>query len=249
MEQDDRKWVQDRWGQMGQRMKLGLIEKCQEVTKEVWNRRDAHADEKQAQRGTRNNSLSSVSSTLKREFSAISEELDMEDPFAWPESTNKRRAVVGPTSFDTPRPVTIKSERSEGRRQSDAGTELLEPEFTVRGRLHWLGVMKDWNWEGEINDSLSQISTNSPSPAWMNHFLRKQFSHVLCLDALPASDASGHFRRTSFYFSLPHYTATYSSLWLFSYLRILPFITISHGVLPFIFGMAVFNSWVLASTT
>jgi hypothetical protein len=24
-------------------------------------------------------------------------------------------------------------------------------EYTVRGRLHWLGVMKDWNWQGEID--------------------------------------------------------------------------------------------------
>jgi len=22
-------------------------------------------------------------------------------------------------------------------------------EYTVRGRLHWLGVMRDWGWDGE----------------------------------------------------------------------------------------------------
>ncbi|ORY18717.1 fungal-specific transcription factor domain-domain-containing protein [Clohesyomyces aquaticus] len=147
MDQEDREWVQNRWNQMGQRMKLGIIEKCLEVTKEVWSRRDAYAAEKETQGRSRNTSTSSASSSLKREFSAISEELDMEDPFAWPGASNKRRAVVGSTSFDSPRPITIKTERSEGKRRSEAGTELLEPELTVKGRLHWLGVMKDWNWE------------------------------------------------------------------------------------------------------
>ncbi|KAF2464851.1 uncharacterized protein BDR25DRAFT_93399 [Lindgomyces ingoldianus] len=144
---DDREWVQNRWNVMGQRMKLGLIEKCLEVTKEVWARRDFYEAEKLAGNRSRNNSLSSTASSLKREFSAISEELDMEDPFTWLDTTNKRRAIIGPGSFDTPRPVTVKSERSEGKRWSEVGTESLEPKLTVKGDLHWLGVMKDWGWE------------------------------------------------------------------------------------------------------
>jgi len=27
--------------------------------------------------------------------------------------------------------------------------ENMEIEYTVRGRLHWIGVMKEWNWESK----------------------------------------------------------------------------------------------------
>jgi hypothetical protein len=36
-EPEERNWVIERWSLMSSRMKLGIIERCQEVTKEVWN--------------------------------------------------------------------------------------------------------------------------------------------------------------------------------------------------------------------
>jgi hypothetical protein len=27
----------------------------------------------------------------------------------------------------------------------------MDPELTVRGRLHWVSVMKDWEWESKFN--------------------------------------------------------------------------------------------------
>ncbi|KAF2177221.1 hypothetical protein K469DRAFT_677666 [Zopfia rhizophila CBS 207.26] len=148
MEQEDREWVQSRWDSMAARMKIGIIEKCLEVTKEVWNRRDAYAAEKAKSNRRRDNSTSSTSSH-KRSFSAFTDEVDMEDPFSWFDGANKRRALNGPSLFDAPKGPPTKSGRSEGKRRSDVGSESLEPEFTVKGRLHWLGVMKDWNWEGK----------------------------------------------------------------------------------------------------
>ena len=35
------------------------------------------------------------------------------------------------------------------RRHTDVSLLSGEVEYTVRGHLHWLGVMSDWNWEGE----------------------------------------------------------------------------------------------------
>jgi hypothetical protein len=35
------------------------------------------------------------------------------------------------------------------RPEEELVVDLLEPEYTVRGRLHWLGVMAEWDWEGE----------------------------------------------------------------------------------------------------
>ena len=37
---EDRKWVQERWEFMSQRMWIGNIDRCVEVTREVWDRRD-----------------------------------------------------------------------------------------------------------------------------------------------------------------------------------------------------------------
>jgi len=41
------------------------------------------------------------------------------------------------------------------RRPSDLPMQAIDHEYTVRGRLHWLGVMKDNNWEGMILCALS----------------------------------------------------------------------------------------------
>lgn len=37
------------------------------------------------------------------------------------------------------------------RHTGDILNDQLEPEYTVRGKLHWLGVMTDWHWEGKSN--------------------------------------------------------------------------------------------------
>lgn len=37
------------------------------------------------------------------------------------------------------------------RHTGDILNDQLEPEYTVRGKLHWLGVMTDWHWEGMLN--------------------------------------------------------------------------------------------------
>jgi hypothetical protein len=34
-----------------------------------------------------------------------------------------------------------------GSKRMDPVTEEMDPELTVRGRMHWVGVMKDWEWE------------------------------------------------------------------------------------------------------
>jgi hypothetical protein len=35
------------------------------------------------------------------------------------------------------------------RGTTEPGLENIEFEKTVRGSLHWIGVMRDWKWEGE----------------------------------------------------------------------------------------------------
>ncbi|KAF2689538.1 hypothetical protein K458DRAFT_384174 [Lentithecium fluviatile CBS 122367] len=148
VDEHDREWVRDRWMMMGSRMKLGIIEKCLDVTKEVWCRRDAYASESLLFDSDWDPMIIPARPSLKRDFSSILEDLQADGDFCWLEPTAKRRAVDGISVYDGLRPVPIKSEMSGGVRRSDlAGTESLEYDFTVKGRLHWLGVMKDWNWE------------------------------------------------------------------------------------------------------
>ena len=42
-------------------------------------------------------------------------------------------------------------------RRGEKGMEVLERDFTVRGRLHWLGVMKDWGWESEYLNHIMSV--------------------------------------------------------------------------------------------
>lgn len=128
--EDDRNWVRARWALLSSRMKLGILDKSLEVTQEVWARRDAFA----AKRGVTSDFQSeglAPDTPLKRNFESSSRE-----------------------SLSTHPAHTTSSPGSGTNNSGDYGglpfgeVELLEPEFTVKGRLHWLGVMKDWNWEG-----------------------------------------------------------------------------------------------------
>ncbi|CAI6263454.1 unnamed protein product [Periconia digitata] len=145
----DRQWVRERWEMMAQRMKIGIIEKCIDVTREVWARRDAFnaGDSIFESDDTGNNP---PSPSLKRNSSSISsDDFDTETDgnLGWLENSSKRRAS-GLSARGEYATNLIKSEMSSRHFRSDTiGTEDLLVEFTVKGRLHWLGVMTDWNWE------------------------------------------------------------------------------------------------------
>jgi hypothetical protein len=60
-----------------------------------------------------------------------------------------------PKGVDKRRGMSMNSSSSsgiagKGKKTEEMVTEDIDPEFTVRGRLHWVGVMKDWEWEGEF---------------------------------------------------------------------------------------------------
>ncbi|PSN63733.1 hypothetical protein BS50DRAFT_87622 [Corynespora cassiicola Philippines] len=140
-EQEDRDWVECRWKLMSSRMKLGIIEKCLDVTKAVWSRRDEYT-----QHDKRQDNLPTPYS-LKREHSSISDDFEADGDFCWYDPGSKRRAVDGEYDAGFPQPSPIKTELVEWKRKPDSSPENLDYEYTVRGRLHWLGVMKDWSWE------------------------------------------------------------------------------------------------------
>jgi hypothetical protein len=165
--EEDRAWVQDRWEMLNIRMKIGIIEKSWQVTQEVWKRRDAHFAAELARVGDDGEAVVSPTSALKRGFSSISEDAEGDGLFCWLPSvqgharSNKRRAVSSAGLMVTPYPVQIKeyqikqelikqeADEEKTRLSETPPTELLPPEFTVRGKLHWLGVMRDKEWESK----------------------------------------------------------------------------------------------------
>lgn len=147
MDQDDRQWVKDRWHIMSSRMKLGIIEKCLDVTKEVWARRDSDAAEQAINMENMRYDSFSPDVSHKRDYESFFDDIESGGDFSWYGSDPKRR-VVNPASSYVLSPSL--GEFRLTRHYPTSNTEMLEPAFTVKGRLHWLGVMKDWNWEGEL---------------------------------------------------------------------------------------------------
>lgn len=151
VDDDDRAWVIQRWELLASRMKLGIIDKSLTVTKEVWARRDARAAECDIFETARNDSMP----TAQSHKSSLDAYLDNnDDDVCWLGSRPKRRA----TDADALQAHSISDlfaldrRRSDGSRHVNAGLELLDPDFTVKGHLHWLGVMRDWNWEGKVHN-------------------------------------------------------------------------------------------------
>jgi hypothetical protein len=143
VDEEDRYWVSQRWMSMAQRMKIGVIDRCADVVKEVWQRRDQYELEAVMRRNP----------PLKRGLSFDVDGLDSDDlNFEWNDpfsGSRKRRATDG--MFDLPKALRLNGPRKSSK---DAQSGDTDQNFTVRGRLHWLGVMKDWRWEGEFSSFL-----------------------------------------------------------------------------------------------
>jgi hypothetical protein len=147
--EEDRDWVSRRWELMSSRMKLGLLEKTLQVTKEVWARRDEYAANCLSQENTPCDRFSSHS-PFKREYDQYVDNF-------FPGNTSmgvgpvSKRSMHNPfPQFEDPATTPVIPEQLNHRTRHESPVEFLEPEFTVNGRLHWLGVMQDWSWEGEF---------------------------------------------------------------------------------------------------
>jgi hypothetical protein len=122
VEPDEREWVTERWRLMSSRMKLGIIERCLEVTKEVWSRRDARASERVLHLNDMRSHSFSPDVALEHEDGVFSSDFDGNGDFCCQETSDWKSALPN-------------------------DTENLDGIVTVKDRLHWLSVMKEWQWE------------------------------------------------------------------------------------------------------
>jgi hypothetical protein len=135
---DDRKWVLDRWTTIQGRLTLGGVDRCLEVLKEVWNRRD-NMKAKRDQEMARSRRTESISSADKE---------NLESTFC--------NSDFGSYNMNGARKTSIAgrlgqpASRSARRGSALSSLENIEFERTVRGKLHWVNVMAEWGWEGEL---------------------------------------------------------------------------------------------------
>lgn len=144
--EDDRKWVLGRWNTVQSRLMLGGIDRCLDVLREVWARRDAHAVEKEQQKEGLNNSRrpGSVSSDSKGKANA---NMGSSNGNATPghnrvNSNGHERSKRSQSGSSSSRPGLTR------RGSALSPLEHIEFERTVRSRLHWVNVMGEWGWEG-----------------------------------------------------------------------------------------------------
>ncbi|KAL1849535.1 glutamate decarboxylase gad1 [Paecilomyces lecythidis] len=145
--QEDRDWILERWTAMQNRLMIGNIDRCLEVIQEVWRRRDAYETEKQRRQRrfpARAGSYVAPVDTMKRKSShgpPIGGDLNTSGFYGLTEPWKKR--AVNETGSSSMAMSTQHSRRSSAVSPMDN----IEFEKTVRGRLHWIAVMKDWDWE------------------------------------------------------------------------------------------------------
>jgi hypothetical protein len=133
-EKEDRQWVDERWQAMASRMCIGNIDRCWEVMREVWSRRDAAKAEKTAvEKGKQQHDITPAMVNAGTQKRKPEEELNLQD------SSSLSNMLNGIS--------TQTMERKRGRRQIG---EDIDSELTVKGRFHWVSVMKDWEWEPSL---------------------------------------------------------------------------------------------------
>ena len=145
--QEERAWVEDRWAAMVRRMLIGNLDRCWEVIKEVWDRRDKDEAMKSKERDRRaamrlSTSFPAPNECLKRKLE------DDEGEIAYADWSNTSCRGKRQATNDMMCPAPSDAEPPRLRKRSADMLEDIDFAKTVRGNLHWVGVMKDWKWEG-----------------------------------------------------------------------------------------------------
>jgi len=167
---EDREWVLERWDLMAKRMIAGTIDRCRRMNLEVWRRRDEYEnanfsskddnpndDESPTPEATRHNTSSQNRATTEVDetttTSAQSTSLPInvkpippprKSPSAAASAASAAaaaRSIGSKTPTDFPQSLAFKKD-------IDPITMAGSIQYTVKGSMHWLGVMRDWGWEG-----------------------------------------------------------------------------------------------------
>ncbi|KAF3047379.1 hypothetical protein E8E11_009505 [Didymella keratinophila] len=139
VEEEDRDFVRDRWRAMSKRLVTGIVERALDITNEVWKRRDEYWQ--------------------ARSLSRLSEDARQPEGISTTNNLNYGTGSGAASSNTGGHPVNALNARLQNRKANpfpvsaafkkgvDTITRSGCIDYTVRGNLHWLGVMKDWQWQ------------------------------------------------------------------------------------------------------
>lgn len=148
-EAEDRQWVRERWQVMADRMRIGVIDKCMRVTEEVWRRKDSYE-------------AKPITHRKLVKTSELNPGRQRGSPFPPRRATDVLDSDPGRTgvvfsyveSEVDPMGTPLKDlngPESARWRKDVSDRVMVDPAYSVRGHLHWVGVMWDWAWEGKCN--------------------------------------------------------------------------------------------------
>lgn len=169
---------------MGLRMRIGVIDKCALVTEEVWRRKDAYeAQPSHSRRLVATSELQPIrrrGEPLKRTRSGFEDA----DPgrkgmvYSWVEGDGNFSGEG--SGAGSPDSNGFDGERFPRRpRPLPLNIGKMDPAYTVRGHLHWVGVMWDWGWEGRRRTHPRRNRVNPQANVFSQFFsVETPFSHL-----------------------------------------------------------------------
>lgn len=185
--QEDREFATKRWEAMMRRLSIVNVASCWQIVQEVWSRRDEHVKAQMLGLGPKSANNRSFPGTqyippnLKRKTTMPEKSERTERSFVetgHPDHDffvdHGGRPIKRRLTFDTTGPEKIPSMARQmtftNRRTADAPISNIDPEYTVRGHLHWLAVMKEWQWEGESNNPVLRFGKDYGRGELTSHF-------------------------------------------------------------------------------
>jgi hypothetical protein len=139
VEEEDRQFVRERWSAMSARMVTGIVDRCLKITEEIWKRREEYLMSRGLAFSANGRQIMSDSMALSKDIASF---IGNTSPGNSTVGHARDRMAMKGNDF----PIS-----AAFRKGVDMLTRSGCTEYTVRGRLHWLGVMKDWNWQGKID--------------------------------------------------------------------------------------------------
>ncbi|KAF3901548.1 hypothetical protein ABW21_db0201128 [Orbilia brochopaga] len=150
--QEEREWIEKRWLDLMQRLWIGNIDRAWDIVREIWTRRDNYMSERQSlsmmgeieynmhSQYSSNGSTPAASvmedSTMYLDFQKMNEEAQgspSHSDMMWGGST-----VAGDIRRSSPTP---------GSRIKGLEMDEWDYETSIRGRLSWVGLCAEWQWE------------------------------------------------------------------------------------------------------
>jgi hypothetical protein len=154
VEEEDRQFVRERWQIMSQRTATGTVDRCQKLTEEIWKRREEYLLARGLSftaNGRQITTTINESTTLSKDIASF---IDLDtSPYAQNYERPNRKTNDFPIS-------------AAFKKDVDILTRSGYTDYTVRGRLHWLGVMQEWGWQGKLLAAL------------VNYLLTSDHSHA-----------------------------------------------------------------------